>query len=305
MIVITGANGFIGGHVKDYMNEKGEVVWPLVDKTFFDVSNERHWYDPAKIPQKGVQALVHCAGKLMIDLWRPEAYMMVNTLGTIYACEYCIRTGAKLIYLQTHSDINANGDIHIYETTPRAFVPSLGNGSAAFVASKIAAVEVIEAFNRSNQLYGVILRLANVRGYGSQDTKHNTYFHQMIKKATEGSDIELWGALTTRRDLIYVKDVARAVYSAMHNASPGLFNIGTGKGLTWEEEVKAIVEVFSDPNFPSNLIYRPEKEEVRKHSCIFAINRAFRDFGWSPIYSYKAGLEDMKKIRDSKTERRI
>ena len=295
MIVITGAGGFIGSYVAEHLKRKR--ILPLKRENF-DITNSVYWRDPALIPQTNVEYLVHCAGALMIDRHTSKEYMMANAVGTVHAAEYCIRTGAKLIYLQTHSDVNASGNLYIGEETPRAFVPSLGNGSAAFVASKIAAVEVIQAYNRAKLLHGVILRLANVRGHGSQDTKHKTNFHMMIQKAEKGEDIELWGALTTVRDLIYVKDVANAVLKAIeNNALPGLYNIGSGVGLTWEQEVKAIVRVFTRRK-QSTLIYCPDKEEVRKQSCIFDIGKAKDFFNWSPLYSYERGLADIKKIRD-------
>jgi UDP-glucose 4-epimerase len=145
-------------------------------------------------------------------------------------------------------------------------------------------------------IQGTVFRLANIRGYGSRDTYYNCVFHQFIQKALKSEPIEIWGEHKTVRDMIYVKDVVAVISIALRsNKAHGLYNIGSGKGLTIEDEAKAIIKVFSPPDKPSGLIYRPDIEEVRKISCIFDISKAKRDLGWEPKYSYEEALADYKK----------
>lgn len=292
MIVVTGAQGFIGQYVVNELKREGKEVW----SDLFDIRNTEGY---RFLPDKDIEAVVHCAALLMIDDHSPTMYFLTNTIGTYNILEYCRRVGAKLIYTMTHSDVNAAGELYITEQTPRCFTTSSygqNGNSIPFITSKIAASEMIEAYNRSGLIEGVILRLSNIRGVGSKDTRYNSVFHQFIQKAKLGETIELWGERKTIRDLIYVKDVARAIRMAIDGAQPGLYNIGLGQGLTIEDEAKAIIDVFSSEYSRSMIFYRPEIEEVRKHSYIFAIDKARRDFRWEPLYSYKQGLEDMKQI---------
>jgi UDP-glucose 4-epimerase len=308
MIIVTGANGFIGRYLVEELKKMKLDVLP-VGKSFacckvnegifaagkFDVSN-KECFD--YLPQTNVEAVIHCAAKLMIDNHPPEEYFKVNTIGTYNVLEYCRKVGAKLIYLQTHSDVNA-GPKYISESTPRCFTTnSYGQNSIPFIASKVAACEMIEAYNRKGDVESTILRLANIRGVGSQDTRYNCVFHQFIQRAIKGEPIELWGALKTQRDLIYIKDVVKAIIHAYIGSDKGFYNIGSGKGLTIEDEAKAIIKVFSPIGNPSKLIYRPEIEEVRKHSGIFRIGKAMEDLHWNPAYSYEDGLRDMKRIME-------
>lgn len=300
MIIVTGARGFLGLYI---MKELAAGGMNPVDTNDFD---EIGFFDVRRgslfnyLPSSGVEAVVHCAGLLMIDGYTPEEYFHVNTLGTLNVLNYCSRVGAKLLYLSTHSDVNASPDYVITEETPLCFSNVAGGNQIPFITSKVAAAQMIEAYTRAGVIQGITFRVANVRGYGSSDTKYNSVFHQFIAKAQRGEDIDLWGALKTRRDLIYVKDVARAVRMAIETAIltsrvQGLYNIGSGKGLTIEDEAESIVSVFSERGRKSNLIYRPEIEEVRKHSCVFNIEKAARDFCWIPAYSYEQGLKDMKR----------
>ena len=140
------------------------------------------------------------------------------------------------------------------------------------------------------------MRFPGIRGYGSRDTHYNCVFHQFIQKAIRSEPIEIWGEHKTVRDLVYIKDVVAAIIGALKSKNAkGLYNIGSGKGMTIEEEAKAIIKAFSPPDNPSEIIYRPDIEEVRKRSYIFDISKAKRDFGYSPKYSYEEALIDYKK----------
>lgn len=303
MIVVFGASGFIGSYLVDGLRKHEKKVFAVGsnDKTCdwnMDITNESAFQN---LPNKDITAVVNCAAALMIDQKTPEQYYQVNAIGTYNVLEYCRKVGAMMIYPMTHSDVNASQDLIITEESPRCFtVNSYGTGALPFITSKIAGAELVEAYNRSGLVKGIIMRIANVRGVGSKDTRYNCVFHQFIEKAKAGETIDLWGMRKTIRDLIYVKDVVRAISMAIFNdAKPGLYNIGSGKGLTIEDEAEAIINVFCPDNKRSMITYSPEKEEVRKHSSIFDINKACMEFDWLPIYNYHSALEDMKKIMNN------
>ena len=276
-ILVTGAKGFVGKYlVEELKKREYEVVG--IGREEWDVRQRA----PSFLP-RGIDIVVHCAALLMIDGHAPKAYFQTNAVGTYNVLEFCRENNAKMIYLMTHSDINAHNDIYIDDD-----VDSVYGGSPeviAFIASKVAAKQMIEAYNRSGYVKGVILRLANIRGVGSKDTQYNCVFHQFIEKAKKGEPIELWGALKTIRDLIYVKDVVNAIILSF-GAVPGIYNVGSGIGLTIKQEAEAIVDVFSPIQNRSQFIYLPDVEEVRKKSCVFRIDKARKEFGWYPKYSY-------------------
>lgn len=311
MIIVTGAAGFIGRYLVDQLvtdgfdvlatgrSQAGEEYYKKQGIPFarLDITREE---DFDKLPKQGVEAVAHVAALLLIDVagWTPMDYLMTNALGTYNVVEYCRKNNVdKVVYTMTHSDVNRNKDLLVTEETPRQFGSTYGSGNGLpFIISKIAGSTFVEIYDRDNVVQGLIFRLANIRGYGSRDTYYNCVFHQFIQKAIKSEPIEIWGEHKTVRDLIYVKDVVAAIIKVLQSEKAhGLYNIGSGKGLTIEDEAKAIIKVFSPPDKPSKLVYRPDIEEVRKISCIFDISKAKRDLGWEPKYSYEEGLKDYKK----------
>lgn len=314
-VLITGGQGFVGKYLADMM-DTDEWLTYSPSHWMLDVTRPE---DFDKFKGFGFDAVVHLAGLLMINQHKPEDYFRVNAYGTYNVLEFC-RTEKipKLIYAMTHSDVNASSHLDLEPYDQQVFkTGSWDNNSIPFISSKIAAADMVEAYNRT--LYpevfnGIILRLANIRGYGSQDTKYNSPFHQFIDKAIKGEDIEIWGnPPKTQRDMIYVKDVCSCIIAAIKTPKVrGYFNVGSGVGLTIEDEARAIIEVFgsevrdfyqfrsdriyeSPKDKLSRIIYRPDIPELRKVSCIFNIDKTKKILGWEPKYSYIEALEDMKK----------
>lgn len=315
-VLVTGSSGFIGKYLVRTLIEKGFRVLASshnnVNKDYFtkigadfcklDVTNP----DDFKLLPKNIDAVVHTAALLRIDRnkYSPQNYINVNAYGTFNVLEYCRDIGTKIIYTMTHSDIDASKETIIKEETERCYNSLYGLDNVyPFIISKIAGADFVKAYDRDSVIQGIIFRLSNIRGFGSRDTRYNCVFHQMIMKAQKSEDIEIWGEHTTVRDMIYIKDVINVIIKAIQSKSAhGLYNIGSGKGISIEDEAKSIIKAFSPSNNPSKLIYRPDIEEVRKKSTIFDNSKARKEFGWKPIYNYYEAMVDYKKEMEISNE---
>ena len=187
-------------------------------------------------------------------------------------------------------------DLPVTEEMGRKY--ALTGDHAAYVISKIAANEYVEHYSQEFGLRGVILRLTGLLGYGRLEgfwaagVFNPSAFEVFYKRAKAGQPLEIWGKHEARRDSLYVKDAVRAIHMAvLSDQARGLYLIGSGAGLTNEQEVKTFAEVFSSKNHPVPVVYRPELPEKSK-SYYFDIGKAKRDFGWEPAYTYKDILID-------------
>ena len=323
MIIVTGATGFIGTYLVDQLvreniqvlatgkSKSGEAYYKSRRIPFIqlDITKEENF---DKLPKGGVDAVVHLAGLLSIDIWQPKDYFMVNTLGTRNVLEYCRKNDVpKIIYSMTHSDVNRANDVVITERTPQNFGGTRGF-AVSYIISKIAAMDFVDYYTREYGVKGISLRFPGMRGYGARFISfwHGkpviSASHIFIQKAIRGEPIEVWGNNKTVRDLVYVKDAVSGIIGALKSENAtGLYNIGTGIGLTIEDEVKAIINAFCPPDKPSKIIYRPEKELYERRSYIFDITKAKKELGYLPKYSYEKAMKDYKKEMESKRFRHL
>lgn len=324
MVIVIGATGFIGmytvdeliRHGKDVIatgrNEKlGKKLEDMGVKFIkLDITNPK---DFDKLPTKDVEAVIFPAGLLpanatadLADEENAADYFAVNTIGTINVLEYCRKNGIKkIISTCSYSDVSGawGKGYAITEDEPRDF--KFTGDHAVYVISKNAANDVIEYYNQQHGMQGAIFRLPPVYGVGPHGTilvsgkPYKSGIATFIDNAKEGKDIELWGDPHITRDIVYVKDVARAFRMAIESDDTyGLYNMTSGTSLDLEDQAKAVIEVFGE-EAGSKIVYRPEKPN-NTPSFLYDMSKAKRDFGFEPEYTdYIEMMKDYKEELES------
>lgn len=308
MFIIIGASSFIGVYTATYFIEHGEKVVVTGRNNKFkeyydtlgaeyinlDLTNQE---DFDKLPSEGVEGVVLISGVLPAsenaDLKEKEnadQYVKVNILGTCYALEYCRRNGVKrLINTISYGDVAKAWRMNppVDELEPRNF--DFSGDHAVYVISKNAASDIMEYYNQQHEMKNAWFRFPPVYGVGPHGyLKVNgkvvkSGLQIFIDKAKTGEDIEVYGYLA--RDIVYVKDVAQAYYKASKSENAyGLYNITSGRITTLLEQAEVCAELFAqDEEHKSRVIYHDDIVNSGK-SYLFSIEKAKRDFGYSPKY---------------------
>jgi UDP-glucose 4-epimerase len=309
-IIVTGATGFVGRYLVDYLAKAGEKVIATgrsrkYDAFFddlgvpflpLDITNPDSF---AELPAGPVKAFVHLAAVIpaAVKDVKSDIFLKTNTLGTFYALEYCRRNGIqKFLYTTTLYEGMGHEKMPISEEMGRNY--TLAGDHASYVISKIAAADYVEHYSQEYGIQGIILRLTGLLGYGRQEgfwadgVFHPSAFELFYKRAKTGEPLEIWGAHKALRDSLYVKDAVRAMHMAVgSDRARGLYVIGSGRGRTNEEEALTFARVFGTEDRPVSVIYVPEKAEKAK-DYYFDIGKAKREFGWEPVFDYARTLVD-------------
>ncbi|MDR1358480.1 MAG: NAD(P)-dependent oxidoreductase [Coriobacteriales bacterium] len=325
MILVIGGTGSVGVYAIEHLVAKGYEVLATGSNSLakerlaqlgVETVNLRmeNVADFDKLPTEGIEAVVVLGALLPANNPKNQSapdyvkdYLEVITIGMVNVLEYCRRNGiSKVIKTTSHFDLMkswARG-VALLEDAPRNF-PFTGD-HAPYVIANNAAVEVMEYYNQQYGFKTCVFRLATVYGVGSHGslfvdgTVKKSGIQTFVENASQGLPIELWGDVDLSRDLVYVKDVAQAIEKAI--ASPnavGVYTIASGVAVTLEQQIKTIIQVFSDPKQPSTIIYRPEKT-THEPSNLYSIEKARRDFGYAPEYSdYEAMMVDYKRELES------
>jgi NAD dependent epimerase/dehydratase len=300
-ILVTGADGFIGSHLVEYLVGRGHDVRAFV---LYNSFGSRGWLDSTQFAHdvefvagdirdaqsvcaamQGCQVVMHLAALISIpySYQAPESYLDTNVRGTMNV-------------LQAARDLHVEKVVHtstseVYGTA--RFIPITEEhplqGQSPYSASKIAADQMASAFFSSFGVPVAIMRPFNT--YGPRQSAR-AVIPTMIAQIAGGARSLRLGALHPTRDFNYVGDTVRAfVATAEADAAVGeVINIGSNFEISIEETARLIAEVMNAEVSVEldTARLRPQASEVER---LWADNsKARRLLGWEPEFGGREGL---------------
>jgi UDP-glucose 4-epimerase len=250
-ILVLGGSGFLGSHIVDkFLAEKHDVA-------VYDLYPERFRRSPAGITfytgdfgnvgaldeliATGFDAVIHCVSTTTPKSSNesPEFDIQSNVIGTLYLLDICVKHNiGKLVFLSSGGTIYGDiGDIEMVdETHPVRPMCSYG-------VSKLTIEHYLDVYRHLRGLNYVALRLSNPYGERQSPLRALGALTVFLHKTLKRENVEVWGDGRVTRDFIYVCDVANAVYLATINPVSGIFNVGTGTGLSLRDILLEISNV--------------------------------------------------------------
>jgi UDP-glucose 4-epimerase len=250
-ILVLGGSGFLGSHIVDkFLNEEHDVaVYDLYPERFrrsprgikFFTGDFGNVGALSELIATGFDAVIHCVSTTTPKSSNesPEFDIQSNVIGTLNLLDICVRHGiGKLVFLSSGGTIYGDiGDTALVdESHPVRPMCSYG-------VSKLTIEHYLDVYKHLRGLNYVALRLSNPYGERQSPLRAlgalTVFLHRTLKR----QEVEVWGDGSVTRDFIYVGDVAEAVYLATVNPLSGIYNVGTGKGLSLRDILTHIREV--------------------------------------------------------------
>ena len=175
---------------------------------------------------------------------------------------------------------------------------------AVYVFSRNTASDISKYYNEQYGMKNIIFRFPPVYGVGPHTQLYDngklrkSGIALFIDSALQSKDIEVFGE-DCFRDIVYVKDVANALLKATESReAKGLYNVMSGNSISLYEQAKIISEVFSENK---SIVNRNYLKKNKSKSYKYSIEKARRDFGYSPKYSnFKDMMLDYKREMTNK-----
>lgn len=242
-VLVTGASGFIGGHVVHALRSQGIAVRCLVRKTsrlaFIEALAPELAFGDVTQPEtlvraiEGVDTVVHCAG-LTKAASRAE-FLRINQFGSsnLYAvCKAQRHAIRKIVHLSSLAALgpSIDGKPVAEESLPRP-VSDYGESK---LAGQRAAESCMDALPISIVIPPAV--------YGPYDADFLVYFRFVARGI-----IPLIGRSTRYLSLIYAKDLARAVVAILvsDQTTGKSYIVDDGNIHTWTGMAKAIGEAMA------------------------------------------------------------
>jgi UDP-glucose 4-epimerase len=155
--------------------------------------------------------------------------------------------------------------------------------------TKLWCEHLVRLFHAQHGLPAIVARLFNV--YGPGETSPHLIPSLIVQADRSPRDI-LVGDLSTRRDYVYVDDVARAIVAMVlaRRGGRGLAtcNVGSGQDRSGQEVLDALAKTMR-----TNLRVVPDSQRVRvvdRPRLLASVAFAHELFGWMPSTSFEEGL---------------
>ena len=279
---VTGADGFIGSHLVEYLLEKNFKVHALSVYNSFGTTG---WLDFIK-KEKNLNIING-------DIRDNQTYKS-ELLNSHYVFHLSALISIPYSYLAYRSfvDVNINGLISLLEilknskNLKKAIITSTSEvyGTAQYVpideshpisaqspyaASKVASDQIALSFYKSFGTPISILRPFNT--FGPRQS-YRAVIPSIINQFINFNGQIKIGELNSTRDFTYVKDLVRCFYLSINGKKNlgKIINVGSGFEISIKKLIKLISEISGKKNFKlkiDNKKIRPKNSEVFRLLC--------------------------------------
>ena len=284
--LVTGAAGFIGSNLVDYLLDKGHSVvcvdnqsannekfhWIVMNRRAINIKADITDYKGMKNIMTNVDYVFHLAAesRLQSAIQNPIQAVEKNCVGTTVMLQCAREVGVKrFVYSSTSSGYGNNPYPNVENQPDDCLNP--------YSASKIAGEKFCKMYTDLYGLETVVLRYFNV--FGDRSPARGQYAPVIgifQRQRDAGEPLTIVGDGSQRRDFVHVKDVARANYLASLMPLKGhegeVFNVGSGSAYS----IKEIADAISDDQ-----VYIP-KRGGEMETTFADISKIGEVIGWKP-----------------------
>ena len=292
-ITVTGAKGFLGGHLLRTLRQKGCLNVSMADLPEYnltDLNDIRRMYELTK-----PEIVIHLAAKvggIGYNQDKPAELFYDNLImGTQLLHEAYLRKIEKFVAL---------GTVCAYpKFTPVPFKEEdLWNGypeetNAPYGLAKKMMLVQSQAYRRQYGFNSIFLLPVNLYGPGDNfDPRSSHVIPALIKKCFDAIDsqsdtLEVWGTGSATREFFFVEDAAEAIYRATlsYNKSEPV-NLGPGSEISIQDLVKIIADLSG---FSGQIVWDKSKPDGQPKRLLDT-SKALNEFGFTARTDINTGL---------------
>jgi UDP-glucose 4-epimerase len=261
-VIVTGAAGYIGGQIALQLKGAGHTVIgidrrPLQKHQVVLLDNFLQADFDSDIAYKKLldtqpDAIVHCAGTSLVgpSIKKPSEYYGNNVVKTMNLLNFIVQALPKIRFIFSSSAAVYGEPIMppCHEVDPTEPVSPYGE-------SKLIVEMMLESYHQAYNLDYVAFRYFNACGADMQ-ARHGQepgathIIARVLESLRDDTPFTLYGTNyptedgTCVRDYVHVQDIADAHVSALYdNLAPGVYNLGTNKGTSNAEIMKAAIRI--------------------------------------------------------------
>ncbi len=294
--LVTGAAGFIGSHLCEFLLDRGFAVVGMDNLLTGDLANIEHLSGREFVfIRHDVTNYINLEGPLdfifhfaspasPIDYLRvPIQTLKVGSLGTHNGLGLAKAKKARFLLAST-SEVYGDPKVHPQCEDYWGNVNPVGPRGVYDEAKRFAEA-IVMAYHR---VHGVETRIARIfNTYGPRmRIEDGRAIPAFLSQALRGQDVTVFGDGSQTRSLCYISDLVDGIFRLMSSREPDPVNIGNPVEMTIGSLAERIIALSSSR---SRVVYRPlpvDDPRIRQPD----ITRARTLLGWEPRVPLDEGL---------------
>lgn len=302
-VLITGANGFIGSHLVEFLLEKGYNVVNYSRHTYASNENnsnsiniEGDILDTIRFAEtvlaEDVEVIYHLAAETHVDrsFQYPSSFLRTNILGTVSILE-------ALKYIKSFSKRNPK---LLYMSTDEVFGEVLEGFAKEidtldprnpYSASKASAEHFVMAYHQSYGLDTLIARSMN--NFGERQNLEKIVGKIVLSCLNDKEYTLYQGASNSVRGWIYAKDTASALHTIMTKGTIGeIYHIPAKTYLSVEELNARILKLLNKEHLFKGYKNARLKDDER-YALDYDTAKLITELEWEPKTTFEEGILKM------------
>jgi CDP-paratose 2-epimerase len=272
-ILVTGSEGFIGGHLYKRLDNGLDNVIGMDKKSYAPTSS--YGYLNNMIEFNNPDIIVHLGANCstQISLRDPRMDFIDNVIGTFNVCEIARQYNIPIIF---------NSTMKVYPGEDGIITP--------YGLSKKVGEDYIKMYHELYGLEFIINRPSSVYGPGQEGSEDGGWFTWFIKAYVQNKTITLFGDGTQTRDVLYIDDHIDLLVDQIENFDlykNNDYDFGGGPenvlSLNTLLETLDYSRIIEDKKLPGDV-----QHFANNNIAIGKVN------GWEPKVNWQEGLERTK-----------
>lgn len=283
--LVTGAAGFLGGHVARHFRDAGWEVTGF-DQAPFGIEGVTpivgDLLDPGALSAalEGIDAVCHLGaiGDVYLAGEQPALAAQVNVVGTANVIDAALHHGTRVVYASTW-EVYGEPEYEPIDEKHRC------RPDHPYNITKLAGESLLLSAAQLRGLSAVALRLGTAYGVG---LRPNSVFRIFIDKARAGEPITVQGGGAQGRQFTHASDIAHAFDLAARSDLSGLaLNTVSADLVTIKQLADLVVE-----SLPTELTYGPARAGDVP-SALVSSDLIRERLGWRPQVSFEEAMQEL------------
>lgn len=297
IIIVTGAAGFVGSNLVDYLLEHTQYDIIGIDnltsgfESNLPTNNKRFKFVEGSCALIKVlvgtykpKAVFHLAAKISVSdsFLDPQAYTSVNCLESMAVMTYCMEEGIPMIFSSSNAVYGGGTAVSIHSPMP----------ISPYAVTKRFIEQMGIMLSEKHKFPFVGLRYTNVFGQRqrSSGAYGNIFSAWMTKIKDKEYKLPVYGTGHQTRDYVYVKDVCQANLKALEYGGYGIFDVGSGVSLS----VNDVFSLFKSQYPEVEKVLLPARSGDVEHTKAFMLDKTVEELNYQPTDFKEAISETMQ-----------